>query len=219
MANLQVSDNITLSEGFHFIGHSQGALLTRSILEVMPAEWQVINYISLAGPQMGQFGIPEASNWPEELQWLAELGRDVATDLLYSPGLNQISFAQFWNDPKRQEDFLRLCPFLPAINNLNEFNATLKANFLRSAQRQYYYGSGADEVIVPGEGAGWMYYNDRADGLVPMKSQRVYVEDLFGLRTLDEEGRLEVKLVPGILHNDWTRSKDVFLEFVLDKLT
>ena len=39
------------------IGFSQGTLITRGYIQLYNKP-QVINYISLAGPQAGQFGIP-----------------------------------------------------------------------------------------------------------------------------------------------------------------
>lgn len=51
-----VAANETLyRDGYHLIGHSQGGLLTRCLLEVWPRH-RVRNYISLSGVQNGEYG-------------------------------------------------------------------------------------------------------------------------------------------------------------------
>jgi hypothetical protein len=50
-----VETNSSFSDGFHWIGHSQGSLITRSVIETWPNH-TVVNYISLAGPHMGEYG-------------------------------------------------------------------------------------------------------------------------------------------------------------------
>lgn len=42
-------------EGIHLLGYSQGALLSRTILQSFPNH-NVQNFISLSGPQAGQYG-------------------------------------------------------------------------------------------------------------------------------------------------------------------
>ena len=42
-----------------------------------------------------------------------------------------------------------------------------------------------------------------------MQSQPEYADDTFGLRTLDESGRLNLTVVPGATHGDWTGNIDV----------
>lgn len=42
-------------EGINLLGYSQGALLSRAILQAFPNH-TVQNYISLSGPQAGQYG-------------------------------------------------------------------------------------------------------------------------------------------------------------------
>ena len=43
---------------------------------------------------------------------------------------------------------------------------------------------------------------------------QVYVKDNFGLRTLDETGRMKVYVVPHIEHLFWPWDKDVFETYI-----
>ena len=48
---------LNLTGGWNFVAHSQGALLARSVIQALPADFPpVLSYVSLAGPQKGQFG-------------------------------------------------------------------------------------------------------------------------------------------------------------------
>ena len=55
------------------------------------------------------------------------------------------------------------------------------------------------------------------DGLM-MEQQPVYQDDVFGLRTLDESGRLNLTVVPGARHADWTGNEDLIRHWVLPHL-
>lgn len=54
-------DFVKRGEPYHLICHSQGTLVCRTYLETT-ANHTVQNFISIAGPQMGQFGF---TNWWE----------------------------------------------------------------------------------------------------------------------------------------------------------
>ena len=48
---------LNLTKGFNLVAHSQGAILSRAVIQALPASLQVINFVSLAGPQLGQWGM------------------------------------------------------------------------------------------------------------------------------------------------------------------
>jgi hypothetical protein len=49
--------NITAA-GFNIVAHSQGAILMRAVIEALPGSFPpVLSYVSMAGPQRGQFGM------------------------------------------------------------------------------------------------------------------------------------------------------------------
>jgi hypothetical protein len=68
----------------------------------------VVNYISLAGVHMGQYGGSNPSNVANIYQ------------VFYTPEAQATnSIASYWNDPFHKEMFLNISVFLPQLNNLN----------------------------------------------------------------------------------------------------
>lgn len=55
--------------------------------------------------------------------------------------------------------------------------------------------------------------------VVDMKNQQVYLNDTFGLRTLDERGSIHQFTFPGIYHIHWHGTKKVFDEAIEPWLT
>eukprot|EP00727_Mastigamoeba_balamuthi_P006296 m51a1_g2287 hypothetical protein (92) ;mRNA; f:402051-404750 len=55
--------------------------------------------------------------------------------------------------------------------------------------------------------------NIKSFSMVPMQKQRFYVEDTFGLRTMDEQGRLTLTAVDGVSHTEWHDSEDLFIKY------
>ena len=49
-----VADNATFAGGYHFLGHSQGGLILRCILQTWSGH-QVENFVSMAGIQQGMY--------------------------------------------------------------------------------------------------------------------------------------------------------------------
>ncbi|KNC85361.1 hypothetical protein SARC_02453 [Sphaeroforma arctica JP610] len=58
------------------------------------------------------------------------------------------------------------------------------------------------------------YTCNSPNNIVPMERQPVYRNDAFGLRTLHENGRLHLKPVYGLEHNDWIHNT----EFVINNI-
>jgi len=51
-----------------------------------------------------------------------------------------------------------------------------------------------------------------------LKDQPFYLADTFGLRTLDESGRLNLTVVPNATHGDWTGDRALIAAWVLPHL-
>ena len=74
----------------------------------------------------------------------------------------------------------------------------------------------SDKTIIPWFSALFgQYANSTVAPPVALQNQTFYRDDSFGLRTLDERGRLTLTEVPGVAHDDWVRDEGVFAKYVL----
>jgi palmitoyl-protein thioesterase len=91
-----------LEHGFHFIGMSQGGLLARGYVEHCN-KYPVINLITWVTPHAGVCGIKDIN---------------VNIARIYTPIFqNLYSFAGYWKDPNRYNDYLQFASYLPQLNN------------------------------------------------------------------------------------------------------
>eukprot|EP01012_Entosiphon_sulcatum_P015619 TRINITY_DN20579_c0_g1_i1.p1 TRINITY_DN20579_c0_g1~~TRINITY_DN20579_c0_g1_i1.p1 ORF type:complete len:300 (-),score=45.20 TRINITY_DN20579_c0_g1_i1:104-982(-) len=199
----------TFANGYHLVCHSQGALICRAVLQVMD-DHAVDTFISLAGPQLGEYGPYEFLNTTLGNLSLPDLWRVLYTPLLQ----HSLSIANFWNDPHVRPHYLSGNVFLPVLNNERNANATdaarMKANFLRT-RRMAFFGSPADNQILPWQSSLFGFYNGSSHTQPkPIEQQVVFVADLFGLATLNATGRLQLSSVEGVGHTQWVRRKDIF---------
>jgi len=111
LKNLTATD-AAWSNGYHVIGHSQGGLLMRALIENSDFH-NVHQFITLAGAVNGVFGEPA---WV--LQQFGNLTLEALTDLLYTPALQRtLSLANFWKDAADPSFYLKSVQFLPTLNN------------------------------------------------------------------------------------------------------
>lgn len=208
---------------YHLVCHSQGALLCRAIVQEMD-DHRVHTLISMSGPQMGVYG-PSYIDFLEKIPIVGKQLLNVTYENLYllvdSPGIRDISLANMWHDPVHEAAFLTRNQFLPKYNGLIDDelgNARRKANFLRLQKAVFLVGDGQDEIEPRCSGIfGYLRQGSRTD-VASMREQELYVNDTFGLRSLNEVGRLFTAVAPGVQHEDWIQSRAVFEEFVLPHL-
>ena len=81
------------------VAHSQGALLARSVVQMLPTNLKIRTFASMAGPQKGQYGMCTMSKSGLGPIWK---GHGTAGGMIafYNPiAQNEISIANYWNDP------------------------------------------------------------------------------------------------------------------------
>ena len=75
-------------------------------------------------------------------------------------------------------------------------------------------GSPQDEVIKPYNSAffDFYHYNTASNSLEmrPMEQQTIYLNDVFGLKTLNQQNRLIRLSVPNVTHMDWIEREDLY---------
>jgi len=206
---------LNLTEEYILIGHSQGALLSRSVIQMMN-DHRVSKFISLAGPQMGQYGI--VGDWPNP--W--NLTDEFIYEVFYTPVVQDLfSAANYWNDPFHRDAYLREVVYLPVINNQthNPDSALYKQNVLRTKE-MHFFGGPQDGTIQPWQSTQWGFWADKMEDnkIIPMEQQPIFINDYLGLRTLHEQGRLFVTSVPGVDHGTWINNEGIFVKYILPLL-
>eukprot|EP00928_Gymnodinium_smaydae_P061776 TRINITY_DN45788_c0_g1_i1.p1 TRINITY_DN45788_c0_g1~~TRINITY_DN45788_c0_g1_i1.p1 ORF type:complete len:377 (-),score=55.50 TRINITY_DN45788_c0_g1_i1:236-1366(-) len=219
------ADPDTFNDGYYLVGHSQGALILRAVVESMD-DHMALSLVSLAGPQMGVYG--KASDWIGDV---FSMGGEDVSDVFYNPTFQTtLSVADMWNDPLAQGSFIQDNAFLPKLNGLlhDGGNARRKANFVRLKNAVFLGGVFEDDMsdtpncaggVEPARSEIFDFYKPGSlTEFVPMKQQRIYVDDTFGLRTLDEQGKLVVKAFPNVIHSAWIHNESVVKQYVLKYL-
>ncbi|CAM9348305.1 unnamed protein product [Lampetra fluviatilis] len=199
-------------QGVHLLCYSQGGLLCRAALSLLSLH-NVDTFISLASPQMGQYGGKSL------FQKALPMARTHVHNICYN-GLGQrLSICNYWNDPLHQEKFETNSKFLAVINNQTHspHADAWKRNFLRINNLVMVGGPGED-VVMPWQSSFFETYDEHL-GILGMTAQEVYTQDSFGLRTLDEAGNLTKCVVPYVRHLQFPFDRYTFEKCILQWLT
>ncbi|XP_033732771.1 lysosomal thioesterase PPT2-A-like isoform X2 [Pecten maximus] len=199
-------------EGVNLICFSQGGLICRGLLSVLPHN--VNNFISVSSPQAGQYGDTMYLQY-----FFPNYLKQNVYKFFYSDVGQQWSIANYWHDPHQEALYTQYNKFLAALDNDTATpNATqYKNNFLR-LKKLIMIGGPDDGVITPWQSSHFGFY-DGNETVVPMKNQKFYEQDSFGLKTLDTRGDVVTHIVPGVQHTHWMKTRMVFEKFIKPWLT
>lgn len=188
---VQADEN--LRQGFNMLGYSQGSVIVRAALE--RCSLPVHNLITLSGIHQGVFGIPYLLQLPIEF-------RELVSKAAYEQGVqNLISASNYWRDPEELTRFRSDCHFLPDINNERTVrNETYRDNILKLNAFVMTY-TDVDKVVVPKESGWFMGYAAGSLNVETWNTSRQFTEDLIGMRTLLEQGKLHT-FVSHVAHQD-----------------
>nr|XP_022321646.1 lysosomal thioesterase PPT2-A-like isoform X2 [Crassostrea virginica] len=196
------------SDGIHLICFSQGGLICRGILST--TQHNVDTFISLSSPLAGQYGDTSYLKYlfPNFLK--SEIYK-----VFYSKTGQDLSIGNYWKDPHHLELYQKHSNFLAPLNNdtyTSEIN-DYKKNFLRLS-RIVLIGGPDDGVITPWESSHFAFY-DSNEKVVEFNQQRYFTEDSFGLKTLFNEGKIKIYVIPGVQHIHWHSNRTVFNSAIL----
>jgi palmitoyl-protein thioesterase len=164
------------------LGYSQGSLIVRGAVE--RCSLPVFNLITLSGIHQGVFGVPY-------LQFLPEPIRVLITKYAYElPVQHTVSVANYWRDPTQLPKYISDCLFLPDINNEDDSPEQLyRQNMIKLNSFVMTY-SEIDEIIAPKESGLFLGYLPNSLNVETRNNSRQFTEDLIGLRTLWEQGKI-----------------------------
>jgi len=195
----QILADPQLRDGFTIVGHSQGGMTSRCAIERYSLP--VYNFISLAGPQGGVFGVPDLNALcpdvycPELLFLFDELLLGKWTDPYV---MNAFSFAQYWRDPFLLDEYLEYNTYLADLNNeyTQSKNATYRDNIIALNHLVLIYST-TDTIVVPRQSPWFYFYQADSDTVVQkVQSTPGYQGDWIGLRTLDQQNKVDFIPIP-----------------------
>jgi len=180
-----------LKDGFHCVGFSQGNSLCRGYIQKYN-DPPVKTFLSVHGTVSGVAGFPNCN--PDGL--LGPVCKQISHlcgDAAYSSVTQGLLFqVDYFRDPMRvNTDAYKTESQLAQWNNEgNVVNATYKENFGRTLKYAMIKAE-KDTMVFPNEGEWWGHFADGSlKKVLTMKETKWYKEDLFGLKTADEAGKI-----------------------------
>jgi palmitoyl-protein thioesterase len=179
--------------------YSQGGLLCRGFIERYNQP-PVFNYIAWASPQAGVYGVPDfnALCSDQECPWLNYIMDSILDGGWVDSWVQEhITFASYWKDPLRYDEYLQDNIFLADINNEREEKNQTYKNHITSLNLMSLVYSTVDDIVIPKESPWFSFFSEGDDStVVPLNATLQYKEDWIGLRTLNESGRLLLYAIP-----------------------
>ncbi|XP_066143607.1 lysosomal thioesterase PPT2 homolog [Euwallacea fornicatus] len=198
-------------DGIHLLGYSQGALLARTLLQNNPNH-TIQTFISLSGPQAGQYGTQFLH------LYFPGLALETAFELFYSRVGQHTSVGNYWNDPFHNKLYMEYSQYLPFVNNEIPSNASEQfKTALTKLKTMVLIGGPDDNVITPWQSSQFGYYDSNGT-VINFMERDIYKDDKIGLKTLLQQKKLKILTVPGMNHFDWHCNVSVVDNYILPYL-
>lgn len=202
--------------GINIIGYSQGGLIARGVLQTFSG-LKVNSFVALSSPLNGQFGDTDY------VFFLPSEARSKLSYLFYTEQVQKyISIANYWKDPCKEEMYGYYSDLLAPLNNQSinpkhrSFTTEWRTNFINNIRTSLVMIGGPDDgVIDPWKSAHMGSYNCPNLTQVDVRQLKIYKDDVFGLRSLDELGRVHMYTFAGVEHIKWHGNETVFTQAIL----
>lgn len=179
-----------LANGFNCVGFSQGNSVCRGYIHRYN-DPPVITHLSVHGTVSGVAGFPNCN--PDGLLGpVCKVLSHISGDVAYTDLQNDIFQVDYFRDPfsVNSTAFKEKSQLAQWNNEGITFNQTYKDNFLK-VKRFAMIKAMKDTMVFPNEGEWWGHYADNSlSKVLTMKETKWYTDDLFGLKTADEAGRI-----------------------------
>ena len=120
------------------------------------------------------------------------------------------TLCDYWRDPSHEHLYLRSTSYLTYLNNqvVHTRSEDFKRNFL-DLERLVLIGGPKDGVVSPWQSAFFGFFDSKMD-VKPFYEQGFYINDTFGLRTLERERKVNISIWSDVKHSEWLTSYDVY---------
>ncbi|KAH0571053.1 Palmitoyl-protein thioesterase [Spironucleus salmonicida] len=198
-------------DGFIGLGHQQGGFIMRYYLQMRShINVKMIRFVTLGSPLAGNYCNTEID---------CKLGfAGIQADIIYqSPVQSSIATSNYWRDPTAYDKYVKGALALPVINNEREFSQQVKTNFM-SIDKLVMFASPKDEIIRPWQSSFLGFFkNGSSTEIVDMEHTDVYLQDLYGLKTMNEQGRI-VKIETLLKNSDYITNQAFIQEQLAQQL-
>ena len=183
----QLSAIHELKEGFDAIGFSQGGLFMRALVQRCSSV-SVHNLITFGSPHMGVLELPMCK--PND--WLCKRKNAILKRQVWHENIQKsIIPAQYFRDPYEYDNYVSHSNFLADVNNeLAQKSNPAYAKNLNKLSKFVMVVFTKDTTLVPKESAGFNDWDTIYDKTIPFDKTSLYENDLLGLRTMNENGKL-----------------------------
>jgi len=191
-----------LSGGFNAIGFSQGNSLIRGYIEKYN-DPPVNSFISVHGTVQGVAAFPSCFRQGKPVGLICKAVAEVLGDLAYSPISQNVLFQADYFRAASQVDSKAYLAHSQIARWNNEdpstASAIYKSNFAKTKKFAMVKAL-KDSMVYPNEGEHWGALEEgrgyKAKPLA-MQDTKFYKQDLFGLKTADEAGKIFFETTPG----------------------
>jgi palmitoyl-protein thioesterase len=191
-----------LSKGFNCVGLSQGNNLCRGYIQKYNNP-PVNTHLSIHGPIVGVAALPNCELDGKHGKICQEVS-NVLAKFAYNQKVQDFLFqADYFRDviDTGGDKYKEYSEIGSWNNEGNEISSNIKSNFAIT-NKYAMIKANADTVVVPREGE-WFGGYDKDYNLLTMKDTPWYKNDMFGLKTADESGKIFFNSTEGN-HLDFT---------------
>ncbi|GFO49558.1 lysosomal thioesterase ppt2-like protein [Plakobranchus ocellatus] len=188
----------------------KSGIISRGILASV--KHNVETFISLSAPLAGQFGDTDYLRF-----FFPLFIKDNIYRFFYTEEGQDTSVGNYWLDPHHQELYRNYSVYLGFLNNetvfINPQSEEYRQNFLR-LKNLVLVGGPDDGVITPWQSSHFGAFDEK-EVVQPMRKQKWYLNDAFGLKTLDQAGAIHMYTEPNVTHHFWHVKEKIFNKYIL----
>lgn len=180
-----------LANGFNCIGLSQGNNICRGYIQRYNSPL-VSTHLSVHGPITGVASLPSCDPSSEKIGSLCKDLADLLSKAAYNQKMQDLLFqADYFRDVNfvNTSEYKIYSEMANWNNEGTSVDLTIKENFGKTKKFAMIRAMG-DTVVYPNIGEWWGAYDEDFTTILSMTETTWYKNDLFGLKTADQAGRI-----------------------------